>query len=452
MFHKYVFHKYCKFLFYLYANLGLFIFSTMPLSSEVLGENTANPVTLQGELDKSLMNNKRIKAEISRFNAAKYRFEQATRRVFPTISANASYGFQHSKIAALAYETYPEKRYGITLNQDIYTGGRITAASEKARYDMIAEMINVDIVKHTQALEFIEIYITLYRNIKTQNLIRKNITVLEELVNMSKAQFKSGEATKVDIIQSEAELMTQQANLQKTIAESKGLQEKYRNLTGDDSIPQLSNPLSICHITDNKETVLAGVKKYNPEIRKAQSIIDSSNQDVELAKADLAPTISLSARSEYFKGDSAFLRDEAQTSAAVIQVNIPIFDRGMEYSRIKEAKATKQSTEYDLLDIRNRVLNDFENDYSLYQSQKDVINANKKSVQAMRYLFAKALREQALGFKSFYELLEIKQKMTEAKMDLLNSKTENAFYGCKILAMQGFLPIINPVSKVNAKG
>jgi outer membrane protein len=402
------------------------------------------PISMQDSLNESMAHNQRIQSELLKFKAAKYRYEQATRRILPNISANTSYGMQRSKIGDLPYDDYPEKRYGITLTQDIYTSGRITAASEKARYDMLVALINIDIIKSEEALKFIRTYISLYGNLKTQNLMRKNINILKELVTITKTKAISGEANNIDVIQLEAELIMAQANLQKKIAEANGLSDVYKSLTGRALVPPLSSPLSMCLITDDKKAIMAIINQHNLEIKQAKDDINSKNQDVELSKANLYPTVSFSANARYFEGDSAFFRDEAQTSSAVIQVNIPIFDRGMEYSRIKEAKATKQAAEYDLTDIRNNILNKFENDYSVYQAQKLAIIANKKSVEAMNFLLKKTLREKDLGFKSAHDFLKIRQKVIDTKIDLINSKIENTFYGCKIIGMQGNLPIIIP--------
>ena len=426
--------------------LILFVFLDISFSQEVnLVSNSS--VSMQDALNESIAHNQVIKSEISKFEAAKYRFEQATRRILPNISANASYGLQNSKIGNLPYDNYPEKRYGITLTQDIYTSGRITAASEKARYDMLTALVNIDIIKSQESLRFIRTYVSLYSNLKTQHLIRQSIHVLKKLINITKAQSQSGEATSVDVIQLEAELITEQANLEKTIAESNGLLEIYKSLTERNVVPPLSDPSSMCNIADDKQSIITTINQYNFEIRQAKDDINSKNQDVELSKANLYPTVSLAASARYFQGDSAFFRDQAQTSSAVIQVNIPIFDGGMEYSRIKEAKAIKQAAEYDLMNTKNQVLNTFENDYSLYQAQIFAIKAHKKSVQAMSILFKKTLREKALGFKSVYELLEIKQKLIKTKIDLINSKVENTFYGCKIIGMQGNLPVLIPAFK-----
>ncbi len=399
-------------------------------------------VSMQDALNQSMAYNKRIQSEVSRFDAAKYRFEQATRRILPSISANTSYGMQRSKIGSLPYEDYPEKRYGISLTQDIYTFGRITAASEKARYDMLTALVNIDIIKTEESLRLIRTYLGLYGNFQTQKLMKNHIDILKKLISITKTQALSGEANHVDVIQLEAELMTTQADLEKTTAEFKGLIETYNHLTGYVGVPTLSNPASMCHIIDTKEVILDIINQHNFEIRQAKDTINSNDQDIELSKANLYPTVSFAGNSRYVEGDSAFFRSEAQTSSAVIQVNIPIFDRGMEYSRIKEAKALKQAAEYDLMDKKNQIGNQFENDYNIYQAQKLVIKAYKKSLQAMNLLFKKTVHEKKLGFKSTYDVLEIKQKLIQTQINLINSQVNTIFYGCKIMGAQGQLPII----------
>jgi outer membrane protein len=415
-----------------------FVFITVSFAQALDKE----PISMQDALNQSMAYNKRIQSEISKFDAAKYSFEQATRRALPTISANTSYGMQRSKVGSLPYESYPEKRYGISLNQDIYTFGRLTASSEKARYDMLVALVNIDIIKSEESLKFIKTYLDLYGNFKTQELMKNHINIFNKLITITQTQALSGEANHVDVIQLEAELLTTQANLEKTIAESKGLVETYNNLTGYFGIPMLSNPLSICHIIDTKEVILDTINQHNFEIHQAQETINSSNQDVELSKSNLYPSISLAGNARYVEGDSAFFRSEAQTSSAVIQVNIPIFDRGMEYSRIKEAKALKQAAEYDFMDTKNQIGNQFENDYNIYQAQKLVIKAYKKSLQAMNLLLKKTVHEKKLGFKSTYDVLEIKRKLIQTKINLINSHVNTVFYGCKIMGAQGQLPII----------
>lgn len=399
-------------------------------------------VSLQDALYQTIEYNKRIQAEKSKFDAAKYRFEQATRRIFPSVSANTSYGVQNSKIGNAPYEDYPEKRYGITLNQDIYTFGRISAASEKARYDMLTSYINIDIIKTEESLKLIKTYIGLYSNLKIQNFLKDQIAILKKRINVTEKQTLSGEANDIDVIQLQAELITQNAYLQKILSEQISLQETYKSLTGDNIVPNFLNPASVCMLDNNKKAIIQSIHQHNFNIRQAQETIKSADQDVELSKSNFYPTVSFVANAERYEGNSAFFRDKTQTSSAVVQVNIPIFDRGTEYSKLKEAKANKLSREYDFMDTKNQILNMFESDYNLYQSQKYLITSHKKSIQALKLLLKKTQHEQKLGLKSINDILDIQHKKIQTQIDLMNLNTEHLFYRCKIIGLQGGLPIV----------
>ena len=65
----------------------------------------------------------------------------------------------------------------------------------------------------------------------------------------------------------------------------------------------------------------------------------------------------------------------------------------------------------------------------------------------MLQIFALKTKDQ---LSILFSILKIRQKVIDTKIDLINSKIENTFYGCKIIGIQGDLPVIIPKLKVKS--
>lgn len=394
---------------------------------------------LNSLLKQSLEHNPKIKSQKAKLEAVRKRFEQKSRMRLPDIRADASYGYQRSKTSNLPYDNYPQENYGITLTQDIYTGGRISSDIKKALYEVKQNSAILDQVIHEEAYRFINLYVNIYRNNQQQILANQNISLLDNFVKMVRAKSKQGEATGVEVLQAKADKAKKQAEKVKIKSERKVLSKEYFHITGNIIPDKLYDPSKFCKIYDDKDVLLNSVINNNSKIQQAKAELEMAKQDIEIADSENEPNLSLTVNSSYQEGQNAFYTNRSKTSSAILRLSVPLFDKGISSSKEEEAEWIKNAATYKLQDEKNVITNDFEAAFENYISLKEVISAQEKLKYALENLVKQTKEAFKMGFNTTYDVLEIERDFMKSKQELLDLKMEQNLAACKILQLKGEL-------------
>lgn len=450
--YKKIFHSFCMgFL------LALCMSSAHSEVPNVDYQHSSQENKIEDDLGNVLENSPVIKAEKARLDAAIEKFNQAYRGRLPDVRADLSYGIQRAKRGNLPVDQYPEQAYAVTLTQDIYTGGRLTAEAERARYEMEQAASKLIQVKNDEALRFLNIYVLLYSNIESQKLSKKNIELLQQTVKMLRQQIKVGEAADIDLTQAKSRLRLEEANLKKLISEYEVLLVRYSNLAHIEPSQSYQSPEKYCKIFADRDLIYNSIIENNPRLLASKYNVKSASEVTNIADAANSPKLAFIAQHSYREGESVFFQDENNTLSGVFQLTIPIFERGLAEPREREAKALESAAFYDYGTEKDAILEEFEELYRFYDVTKYTIDAQKEVVKTNKSLLEAAMEEQRLGFKSVYELLEIERDLVESEYDLVRSQAEHVFSACRILSLQGLLiapppePIetMKPVDNIN---
>lgn len=431
---------------FILTTFSCFMLLCLGAQAETTANQSATSHSIIQDIKKVLENSEVLKAEKSRFDAATERYNQAYRNFLPDIRANLSYGVQRAKQGDRPREQFAEQNYAVTLTQDLYTGGQLTAESEKERYKMEQASARYNLTQNEEILKYFNIYILLYSNIESQLLSLKNIELLEETVKKLEQQVNAGEAADVDINQAESRLKVEIANLQRLSSENAVLSVRYRNLVNQDVPKKFGSPHKYCKLFPDRDAIYNTVLSNNPRLIAAKYGIKSAHEDYNIADSQNMPRLAFVATQSYREGQSVFFQDENDTLSGILQLTVPIFERGLVAPRKREAKALENAALHDFASEKIAIIEEFEELFRFHQVTELTINAQKDVVSTNKKLLEAAMEEQRLGFKSVYELLEIERDLVESEFELIQNQAEHAFAACRILSLQGLLGTLeNPV-------
>ena len=169
----------------------------------------------------------------------------------------------------------------------------------------------------------------------------------------------------------------------------------------------------------------------NPEIRSAKYSMDSARQQSLMAKSALSPSVRATLSASEEKNPLYYNNHTYKNNSAYLNLHIPIFNSGVEYSNISEANNVFKSQKYGFDASKNMLkqqiaeaINKIKNLYSQYESTKEQEKANMLYVEALK-------QEERLGTKSIIDLLEGRQELYKAQIN-----RGNVYYD-KILAVFG---------------
>jgi outer membrane protein len=181
-------------------------------------------------------------------------------------------------------------------------------------------------------------YMNVLRDTAILNLRKNNITVLEEQLRQTRDRFEVGEVTRTDVAQAQSSLAqarsdfyTAQANLLNSIA-------NFRQIIGVE--PRRLEPAQTIERLLPKTLTAAialGLVEH-PGIVAAFHQVDIAALNVKIQEGALLPTLSAVGSVNQSFDVQGTPRTQIFTALGQLQLNVPLYQGGIEYANIRQAK------------------------------------------------------------------------------------------------------------------
>jgi outer membrane protein/protease secretion system outer membrane protein len=163
--------------------------------------------------------------------------------------------------------------------------------------------------------------------------------------------------------------------------------------------------------------------QHNPEIRVMKAQLDGAEQQIEKGRAGHYPTVDLVIQRSLSGGESVTNPlNSYNTSAAGIQINVPLFAGGYYVSATRQAQAGKQKVT-QLLEAARRSVS-----LQVRKAFQDVtegvlrIQALEQSVRSSEQSLISSQQSFKAGVRSRLDVLGAEQRMVNAKRDLAEAR------------------------------
>lgn len=267
------------------------------------------------------------------------------------------------------------------------------------------------------------------------DIIRRNIEIQRNALNIVKQQKDAGRVTQLAVNRFEAQMLNTQ-NLQYDIQQQITETENRINfLTGRFPAPVIRNDSSFN--TAVFDSISAGIPvqllSNRPDIRQAEMELAAAKLDVKVAKAEFFPSLRISASAGFqafnpmvwFRPESIFYNVLADLMAPLINRNAIV--AGYKTSRNKQVQAVYKY-EQTILKAYTEVLNELsaiDNYSKSYTTKSNEVDILAQSVTISDNLFKSAradyievLLTQREALDSRMELIEIKKKQLSAEINI----------------------------------
>jgi outer membrane protein len=266
--------------------------------------------------------------------------------------------------------------------------------------------------------------------------------VLEKHLKVSRERFDVGESTRTDVSQSEARFSRAKSDAIQAEGNVTSSEAAFEQVMGYKPAQELVYPNYTPTIpNDAKETTNVALKQ-NPRIIAAKYTEDASDDGVGVNIARILPEVSLRGSMNRTEGASVSSID-FDTDAVLLDVNIPLYQGGAEYARVREAKTIKSRRRYELLQTTNEVREQSISAWEQYQtsvaaiaSQRDVIKAAEVAVDGVQ-------QELLYGTRTQLDVLDAQQELFVAKVNLERSERTRMVSMYNLLAVTGRLSPAN---------
>ena len=376
-------------------------------------------------INKAIKYNPKIKAQETFYDSSKEKIKQVYSAALPSIEMNLSKGYKDTdsstKTSTTDESTSPQD-FSINLEQELYTGGKLSAELNKARSNLKIEEENLRIAKYEIFLESALVYLDVLEKKKLVELnnlkeekFKNDYKSIEMLVNV-------GTASQSDLVFAQSILVQTAAEKIASVNEYNVTKANYKKVVGE-SLPEanLKEPkINEINFPNDSEEAIKIALANNPKIRIAELEESISKFDIKSNFSEALPKLSLDA--EYQSSDDVVSKGSSLDSAEITaNLKVPLFKGGGNISKIKEAKIIAKKVRYELENKRNEVTQNVLKSWTDLQTSETLLKAANINIEAKKLILNGVEQETKLGIKSYIDLLQSKEDLIDAEFNKINA-------------------------------
>ncbi|MGZ5037668.1 MAG: efflux transporter outer membrane subunit [Usitatibacter sp.] len=232
------------------------------------------------------VSNQTLAAAQARYRQSRAAVQQARSQFFPTIGASAG--------ATRASAT--GNRYSVALdaNWEIDLWGRIRRLVEAARAGEEASAADLEGVRLSLQAELATDYFQLRVTDVGSDLLDDTVKAFQQSYTVTQNRYRAGVAGKVDVVQSESQLLSTQAQAIDLRASRASLEHGIAILVGKAPADFTLDPVKFtAHIPDVPAVVPSTLLERRPDIAGAERRMAAANAQIGVAEAAYFPALSL---------------------------------------------------------------------------------------------------------------------------------------------------------------
>ncbi|MDH8702674.1 outer membrane protein TolC [Dysgonomonadaceae bacterium PH5-43] len=405
-------------------------------------------VTLQQCRTMALENNKKIAIASENKTKAEQDVKAYRTNYLPKLSASGNYLFTTSSLEKsmnlmgmipLELDLQLNNTYvaGISLEQPIYMGGKITSAYKMAKIGEEIAELNEQKTQEEVILLADEAYWTYVQTLELTKTVKAYKSLIEKLLSDVENAYNAGMKPRNDLLKVQVSL--NEAELQLLQAEN-GVTLSRMNLCHTLGL-SLSTELMVEDYNDKQ--VVTDLPTPDVEARPEYSIlnkqIDFKSQQVKLVRSEFLPNVGVMGNFGYANGlkfNNNKLLDKTAFSA-VVSVNIPIFRWGESVNKVRSAKAEKNMAILQRDELSEQMELELQQAINtLDESVKEITLAERSLVQAEENMQESRNRYDA-GLETMSDYLEAQTLWQQANFSLIKARTSSRLAETKYLKAAG---------------
>lgn len=401
----------------------------------------ARALTLKETLEHTYKNNPQLNAERENLKAQDERVRQAISEFLPEADFRYSRFKQTTDITSRA----EDERYGDTqslnLTQPLFSGGSSVARTKSARNQVMAARQGLRAFEQDILLQAVTAYNDVIRDRAVLELNRSNRDVLQKRLDMTGERFRVGELTRTDVAQSEARFASAIASIAQAEASLKSSEATFEKITlmKPDSLDVGDVRLGSNYLPPNTDEIMKIAYENNPSLRAAEYQSLASKSDVYAAAGELLPDVNLTASKSLQDNSSAFVAGSIDEERVGIDIVVPIYRSGTEYSRLRAANKLSERRKQDVLSGRNEVAEDVIQTWEALKAAEATIVATREAVEAAGLAVEGTQMEADFGTRTTLEVLDTQQELFQTRVNLVRAERDATVAYYRLLASAGLL-------------
>jgi outer membrane protein len=332
---------------------------------------------------------------------------------------------------------YSADTMGVQVTESLFRGGRTVAQTRQAEAQIEAERAQLTITEQQVLLNVATAYLNLVQAQSVLQLSINNEQVLQRQLDAVQDRFRVGEVTRTDVAQAQSRLSAAHADRTNSEGNLRTARAAYVQQVGHQP-DKVDYPAILPGLPGDVTQAQSLAAAQNPSISNAQSTYQASLEGIDLIAGELLPTVSVSGTAQRVVNVSgpSTLENVAQ---AVLNVSIPLYQQGQEYSRLRAQKQTAGQTRAQIDQARRDVDESLAAAWEALQTGRARRASYDDQIKAARIALEGVQRENQVGSRTVLDVLNAEQELLQAEVSEVQAHHDEVLAAYQLLSATGQL-------------
>jgi outer membrane protein len=404
--------------------------------------------TIEAAMVRAYQNNPQLNAQRAQVRSTDENVPQALSGYRPKVAVTASAGYQYTDTNLTSgggpnaiqrtgiHGTNAPRSVGATVSQTLFNGQQTANRTRAAESQVSSAREGLRVLEQTVLLSAATIYMDYLRDAAIVEVQRSNVRVLEQTLKQTQDRFNVGEVTRTDVAQSEAQLAAGKTQLLTAEANLTTTRANFRRIIGNEPENLApGSPVDRFLPATLSKSVELGLTE-NPNVTAAMYGVDVSFLQVKVNEGALFPTVTLqtSVQQSYEQTLTIFRSFGASTA---VQLNVPVYQGGAEYSLIRQSKETLAQQRLNLEQIRDQARANVVTAWGQLVAGKAQVASAQAQVTASEIALNGVREEAKAGQRTTLDVLNAQQALVNARNALVTAQHDRVVASYSVLTSIG---------------
>lgn len=310
-----------------------------------------------------------------------------------------------------------------TLTQPLYTGGRTQANVNRARNQVMAGRAALIQQEQTSFTNTVSAYVGVIQARQILALNINNEQVLGKQLQATNDRFRVGEITRTDVAQAEAALAGAKAQREVSEGQLQVARGTFQQIVGFLPPDDLVAPQPLVAPVKSEVEARAMAASNNPQVVAALFNDAAARDAVDVAVSNLLPQASLQAQT-FQQNNSTQARTESLGYQIVVQLSVPIYQGGSEYSVVRQSKQLQQQTRRQVDDARRVATQAAVQAWNTLVSARAAAESTRAQIRANEIALEGVQREAIVGSRTTLDVLDAQQTLLVSRTNLVQALSQ----------------------------
>jgi len=401
----------------------------------------ASATTLDDAITAAITHAPEIAASDAEADAAKGRLDQAQSGRLPTVTLSGTVGvgwLDPKDFFGLGAEDVVPRAAQATIEQPLFTGGRVESSIDQARAGIAAAEAGQTATRSRLIAATVQAYGDVLTTTRLIELHERLVAETTEIERQARLRFRAGGSPSTDISQASARLAEARAGLARAQGQQVSARARFSNLTGLDALdlqPLPANPALPATLEESMNTAM----RDNPALAQAEAALRQAKAAARAARAERLPTVGAFAEAGTVR-DQFFPDYRADSATVGVRARWELFSGGRVSGKINEASSEERAAEARLRAVRTQieeqVISAFQNVRTallVEQAAGDRASAANEALTSVRH-------EVRVGMKPQLDLLDAERETLAAEAAAARARADRVAAAYRLLGLLGRIP------------